>query len=155
MLTRRNTFQRYYTQAGLRQYIESTLRTNAIALAPGVFLVFKDQAAEQRFQIGRSRTRIRFLRPSIPRLPRTPKPAKQPPAPRPTKEPQPRRPDPWELCPTEFNELCQRWVELGREPALDEFDHHQELETTFGSLRRAMKVSWERLDHDAMAVART
>ena len=154
VLTRRNTFQRYYTQAGLRQYIESTLRTNAIALAPGVFLVFKDQAAEQRFQIGRSRTRIRFLRPSIPRLPRPPKPAKPPPAPRPPKEPKPRRPDPWELCPAEFDELCQRWVDLGREPALDEFDHHQELETAFGSLGRAMKASWERLDHDAMAVAR-
>lgn len=167
VLTRRNTFQRYYTQAELRQYIEITLRTGAIALAPGVFLVFKDQAAEQRFQIGRSRTPIRFLRPPIPRLSRAPKPPKQakepkvraptvkvPPAPRPPKEPKPRKPDPWELCPAEFDELCRRWAELGREPTLDEFDHHQELETAFGSLGRATKAAWARLNHDAMETTR-
>ncbi len=164
VLTRRNTFQKYYSQAELRQYVEGTLRTGAIALAPGVFSVFKDPAAEQRFQIGRSRTRVRFLRPPVPRLPRPPKPPKEPkvrvpkvelpPAPRPPKEPKPPKPDPWEVCPVEFGQLCRRWTELGREPALDEFDHHQELETAFGSLGRAMKAAWELLDHEAMEAAR-
>ncbi|MBF0355956.1 MAG: DNA phosphorothioation-associated putative methyltransferase [Alphaproteobacteria bacterium] len=164
VLTRRNTFQKYYNQAELRQYVEGTLRTGAIALAPGVFLVFKDPAAEQRFQIGRSRTRIRFLRPPVPRLPRPPKPPKEPkvrvpkvklpPAPWPRNEPKPCKPDPRELCPAEFDLLCRRWAELGREPAQGEFDHHQELETAFGSLGRAMKAAWERLDHEAMEAAR-
>jgi DNA phosphorothioation-associated putative methyltransferase len=166
VLTRRNTFQRYYTQAELRQYVESTLRTNAIALAPGVFLVFKDQAAEQRFQIGRSRSRIRFLRPSLPRLPRPPRPprvptarqsgsgAETPPVPRVPKAPAPRRPDPWELCAEEFDDLCRQWEALGREPVLDEIRYREELEKAFGSLPRAMKAALARLDHDALGTAR-
>lgn len=164
VLTRRNTFQRYYTQAELRQYIESTLCTGAIALAPGVFLVFKDQDAEQRFQIGRSRTRIRFLRSPVLKLPRLSKPPKEPkirrpkaqPPPnlKPPKEPKPRKLDPWELCSVEFDKLCCRWADLGREPALDEFEYHQELETAFGSLGRALKAAWDRMDHEAMEAAR-
>ena len=49
VLTKRNTFQKYYTQSELRSYIESTLKANAIAVSPGIFFVFKDELEEQTF----------------------------------------------------------------------------------------------------------
>lgn len=164
VLTRRNTFQKYYSQSELRQYVESILQTAAIALAPGVFLVFKDAAAEQRFQISRSRTPIRFHRSTAARLPRPSKLSKEPnlripglvlpSPPRPPKAPTPRKPAPWDLCPAEFGQLCRRWVELGRQPALDEFEHHRSLETAFGTVGRAMEAAWEQLDREATQAAR-
>lgn len=49
VLTKRNTFQKYYAQSELRSYIESTLDTSAIAVSPGIFFVFKDELEEQTF----------------------------------------------------------------------------------------------------------
>jgi hypothetical protein len=49
VLTKRNTFQKYYAQSELRSYIETTLDTNAIAVSPGIFFVFKDELEEQTF----------------------------------------------------------------------------------------------------------
>jgi DNA phosphorothioation-associated putative methyltransferase len=42
VLTKRNTFQKYYTRSELRSYIETSLNTDAIAIGPGIFFVFKD-----------------------------------------------------------------------------------------------------------------
>jgi DNA phosphorothioation-associated putative methyltransferase len=49
VITKRNTFQKYYTQSELRSYIETTLKTDAIAVSPGIFFVFKDELEEQTF----------------------------------------------------------------------------------------------------------
>jgi DNA phosphorothioation-associated putative methyltransferase len=49
VLTKRNTFQKYYTQSELRSYIETALSSNAIAVSPGIFFVFKDEIEEQIF----------------------------------------------------------------------------------------------------------
>ena len=49
VLTKRNTFQKYYTQSELRSYIETNLNTNAIAVGAGIFFVFKDEIEEQTF----------------------------------------------------------------------------------------------------------
>jgi DNA phosphorothioation-associated putative methyltransferase len=49
VLTKRNTFQKYYTQSELRSYIETTLNTNAIAVSPGIFFVFQNELDEQAF----------------------------------------------------------------------------------------------------------
>jgi DNA phosphorothioation-associated putative methyltransferase len=48
-LTSRNTFQKYYSQAQLRDFIEHVLDDTAIAVGPGVFFVFRDKLLEQRF----------------------------------------------------------------------------------------------------------
>lgn len=162
VLTRRNTFQRYYTQAGLREYVEHTLRTPALALAPGVFLVFKNAAAEQDFQLRRSRTRPRIRFPALPRplklskLPKPPRPPREPKA-RPTrvpKPPAPPKPEPWEKCPDAFLSLCRTWQDLGREPFPDEVEQRQDLQEAFGSWPRALRAAWKRLDQLAIDVAR-
>jgi DNA phosphorothioation-associated putative methyltransferase len=48
-ISSRNTFQKYFTQAQLRDFIEHTLDESAIAAGPGVFFVFRDKDLEQRF----------------------------------------------------------------------------------------------------------
>ena len=77
VLTGRNTFQKYYTQAELQQFIESVLDESAIPIAPGVFYVFKDRMVEQRFHSNRTSSRFRALRAAIdnPNLPAATDPA--------------------------------------------------------------------------------
>jgi DNA phosphorothioation-associated putative methyltransferase len=75
-LSSRNTFQKYFTQAQLRDFIEHTLDENTIASGPGVFLVFRDKALEQRFLTKRYGQRAPtvlsrgWVRPRIERTPR-------------------------------------------------------------------------------------
>ena len=57
VLTSRNTFQKYYTQSELRNYIETALSESAIAVSPGIFFVFRDKLEEQRFLSDRQHVR--------------------------------------------------------------------------------------------------
>ena len=55
--TQRNTFQKYYAQDELRRYVEATLGANAVAVAPGICLVFRDPMDEQLFLLARQQVR--------------------------------------------------------------------------------------------------
>lgn len=58
--TSTGTFQKLYLQAELREWIDATLKTRAVAAAPGVFFVFRHPALEQSWLLQRvSRTRHR------------------------------------------------------------------------------------------------
>ena len=56
-LTQRSTFQKYFTQAELKEFIESAVDADAIPVAPGIMFVFADKHAEQSFLYGRQRSR--------------------------------------------------------------------------------------------------
>jgi DNA phosphorothioation-associated putative methyltransferase len=56
-LTRRNTFQKLYSQSELREWINASLGVQSLAAAPGVFLVFKDKELEQTYVSSRYRRR--------------------------------------------------------------------------------------------------
>ncbi|WP_208353576.1 DNA phosphorothioation-associated putative methyltransferase [Pseudaestuariivita rosea] len=76
-LTSRQTFQKYYTQAELRDFVGSVLNVEPIAVGQGIFLVFRDELEEQRYllrrQIGfRGREHRAVPKPSAPQKP-TPK----------------------------------------------------------------------------------
>ena len=58
VLTRSNTFQKYFEQQELQQYIEDALETTAVPVALGVFYVFRDPAEQQDFLSARSRRAI-------------------------------------------------------------------------------------------------
>jgi DNA phosphorothioation-associated putative methyltransferase len=62
VLTSRGTFQKYFDQSELKQYIETELCTEAIPASVGVFYIFKDEASRQEFLANRFRRR-----PAIPR----------------------------------------------------------------------------------------
>ena len=52
-LTSRQTFQKYYTQAELRDFIVSVLNVEPLAVGQGIFLVFRDELEEQRYLLRR------------------------------------------------------------------------------------------------------
>ena len=55
--TQRNTFQKYFAQDEFRGYIESTLGVNAVPVAAGICLVFRDAMDEQLFLLARQQVR--------------------------------------------------------------------------------------------------
>ena len=57
-LTNRNTFQKYYEQSELQQFIEDTLNTSALPVGPGVFYIFKDPVSQQSFLANRTKRKI-------------------------------------------------------------------------------------------------
>lgn len=65
ILTRRNTFQKYFEQQELQQYIEDALETTAVPAGLGVFYVFRDPAEQQDFLAGRSRRAIDWTQISV------------------------------------------------------------------------------------------
>lgn len=55
--TQRNTFQKYFSQDEFRRYVEETLDTNAVPIAPGICMVFRDTLNEQLFLAARQQVR--------------------------------------------------------------------------------------------------
>ncbi|MCY4058413.1 MAG: DNA phosphorothioation-associated putative methyltransferase [Gammaproteobacteria bacterium] len=55
--TQRNTFQKYYAQDEFRSYVEKTLGANAIPIAAGICIVFKNAVEEQLFLLARQQVR--------------------------------------------------------------------------------------------------
>ena len=53
MVTRKRTFQKFFAQDELRDWIQSTIGRSCVAAAPGVFYVFRETADEQTFVAGR------------------------------------------------------------------------------------------------------
>lgn len=117
-LSSRNTFQKYFTQAQLRDFIEHVLDEAAIAVGPGVFFVFKDKQLEQRFLQGRYGARAASaLQGAWLRLGRVARER----APRREREPRPNREETFLAAhQAPLHALWLAHVELGRPPAPDE-----------------------------------
>lgn len=142
-MTSRKTFQKYFTQAQLRDFIEHTLEENAIASGPGVFFVFRDKALEQLFlsrRYGHRSPTVLFGR-RIRELPR-----RQRAIDRNTRVFEQHR----EL----LSGLWLRMLELGRRPEKEEVANLQELEASIGSLARAIRLVEERFDARELDLAR-
>jgi len=74
-ITSRGTFQKYFSQPELKDYIEHVLHEEVFMVGPGIALVFKNKDAQQRFAVGRYRTSdvaIRLLTANRPRISRDP-----------------------------------------------------------------------------------
>lgn len=86
-LSTRGTFQKYFTQAEIKSLLEVSLGEEAIAVAPGVLLVFRDKIEEQRFLARRHRQArdVTALLRAVP-PPRLRPPKATPGAPRPPRE---------------------------------------------------------------------
>lgn len=52
-LTSRKTFQKYFSQEQLKSFISEVLNIEPVAVATGIFFVFKDEIALQEYQINR------------------------------------------------------------------------------------------------------
>ena len=56
-ITSRGTFQKFFNQRELREWIERILNVNATSAAPGIFYVFRDEHTRSRFIASRYRRR--------------------------------------------------------------------------------------------------
>lgn len=129
-LTQRNTFQKYFTQAELKEFVETVLDTEAIPVAPGIVFVFSDKQSEQRFLFGRQRNHhaLRLLGYRRER---------QVPTPRPPRETRTQK-----LLITHgalVDEIWNCMLALGRTPVEGEFAHTNESILAFGSWGRALR----------------
>jgi DNA phosphorothioation-associated putative methyltransferase len=57
VLTGHGTFQKFYSQAELRTWVDSTLGVESIAAAPGIFLVFREEPDANEYMIQNRRRR--------------------------------------------------------------------------------------------------
>ena len=125
VLTTRNTFQKYFDQQELQQYIEDALETSAIPVALGVFYVFRDPIEQQDFLSARSRRTIDWTQIST-RLglggPRTM----------------------WKALYDAHKELLDGFgtmaLAMGRFPAKTEFGRLPEVDEQLGSAKRALRA---------------
>jgi len=160
-LSSRNTFQKYYSQAQLRNFIEHTLDENAIAVVPGVFFVFRDKELEQRFLVARyGRQRQPTAQGwSYARQAKTAKPARPS---RPPKEPRMPRPTVdrtsllFEAHQEDFDRLWQRFLELGRPADMHEVDEalRDRLERLHSSWMRITRVTLDRFPASELDASR-
>ncbi len=58
ILTKRNTFQKYYQQAELKEYIDRILTVDALPIGLGIFLVFRDDCQAESFRAERLYSRL-------------------------------------------------------------------------------------------------
>ncbi len=126
VLTKRNTFQKYFDQPELQQYVEDALETTVVPVSLGIFYVFRDPVAQQDFIEARTRRTIDWTQISA-RLGLG----------------QPRR-SRWELFYEQHQELLDAFwttvLRLGRLPAPEEFERHAELRELMGSPKRALRL---------------
>jgi DNA phosphorothioation-associated putative methyltransferase len=138
VLTSRHTFQKYFTQAELKEFIDHTLSADAIAVGVGIFFVFKDADAEQKFQSGRQRSRSKLIR-----LVERQK----------TIKPPSKREERYQERLAAIQNLRLVWLTLGRQPFKDEVQDLELLEQTFGSFAKAIRFMMEETDKDVLMQA--
>lgn len=148
-LTSHNTFQKYYSQLQLRDFIEATLDEPAIAVGPGVFFVFRDKALEQRFFVGRYGRKASFAM-SRGWVPQRPASSDRLPKEKAIKLPKIDKETALFLAhEAVFQSLWECQCRLGRPPEAIEVDTIilQQLGNLKLSLARALRMIEKRLDH--------
>lgn len=144
ILTSRNTFQKYHTQGELRAYLAEVLDEEPVAVGPGIFYVFKDKDAEQRFLSGRQENRRNVLR--LTQLSRPEKIA------RPARRDQAR--EKYERHRELLESLWESCLMLGRDPERGEVSDSDTIATHFGSLPAALRFIKSRKNPEVLEQAR-
>ena len=141
VLTNRNTFQKYFDQQELQQYIEDALECQAAPVALGIFYVFRDPAEHQQFLLSRSRraidwtdinAKLQFVRPL----------------------PGAGRISAWQKLYDAHKDLVEDFwntvLQLGRIPDVTEFGRSEELTQTIGSPKRTLGLLLKEGRQDAL-----
>ncbi|CCK76815.1 conserved hypothetical protein [Oleispira antarctica RB-8] len=137
VLTQRNTFQKYYYQAELQSYLELALEENAIALGPGVFVIFKDKVEEQRYLLERQKSRKSWRQLSQPVKAITQKQSK----------------DIYSKHKILLEDFWYTCLELARVPQNDEFDLSDQIRQICGSHIKAFSTCIHIYEQDSFDLA--
>ncbi|MDQ7049700.1 MAG: DNA phosphorothioation-associated putative methyltransferase [Enterobacterales bacterium] len=122
VITSRNTFQKYYGQSEFKYFLETCLGEDAIAVGQGIFIIFKDKIEEQNFLLKRQQIK-RDWNQLTQRLKKTPEKII-------TKDIIDKNAELFD----DFWELC---LDLGRLPAIPEFEFSQQIRKVAGSHKKA------------------
>jgi len=157
-LSSRNTFQKYYSQAQLRDFIEHTLDESAIAVVPGAFFVFRDKELEQRFLAGRYGRRSHSSAQdwSYARRAKPSRPARTPREPREQRSALDRTTTLFTRHQEDFQQLWSRFLELGRPADKHEADDtlRGQLEQSIGSWAKITRIALDRFPQGELDAAR-
>lgn len=145
VVTSRGTFQKYFTQAELQQFLESVLDVDAYPAAPGICYVFKDRLLEQTYLLRKSGDHSRIARARLAAVSKL-----RPQQPRSSRA----------VAAVESEEalayLARLWstcLELGRPPEIEEFPDVETARRLFRSPNRAITTALSRNDPEALARA--
>ena len=133
ILTKRNTFQKYYQQAELKEYIDRILAVDALPIGLGVFLVFRHECQAESFRAARLYTRMNTPRVRI----------------------ESKR---FEDYQVQLEPLLNFLTQRGRVPVKGELPASVELNREFGNLNRAFQLiltATDEADWDAIAYQRS
>ena len=122
VLTKINTFQKYYAQSEIRYYIESTLNDKAIPIGQGIFYIFKDKLEEQSFLIERQYINRNWQQKTTRELQTRPKAIKK---------------SMIEKNIELFSDYWKMTLNLGRIPANNEFEFSDQIRKISGSHMKA------------------
>lgn len=59
-VTSRNTFQKYYEQNELKQFVDEVLKTDAVPVGLGIYFIFRDESQAESFRASRFRSRTTY-----------------------------------------------------------------------------------------------
>ncbi|SEF27972.1 DNA phosphorothioation-associated putative methyltransferase [Variovorax sp. NFACC27] len=154
-LTSRNTFQKYFSQSELKDYVEHALQRNVFMVGPGVAFVFANTEAEQRFSAGRYRRKNVALRLLVTRAPRPASPqtirkvkAREPPPPRHS-----RAEEKFTAARPLLDDLWTTTLELGRAPEADEVTNLAAINADLGGLPKALRLLARHYDYTLVGAA--
>lgn len=135
VITQRKTFQKYFTQAEIRDFLEKVLNEDVTPVAPGVVYIFRDKDLEQRFLANRfssGRNRLRNLSRHL----REPK----------QKFKIDQAAEKYAMYREPLDRLLELWLSLGRQPEKSEVDDLLVITHGFGSLSKALRFLEHRTD---------
>ena len=144
ILTNRNTFQKYFRQDELRQYIEDVIEVPPVAVGLGIFYVFRSVEEQQAFLANRNRHGIDWLKLSKRLHPQAKRPQRE------QKVKRPPKPDIYELHEELLDAFWARMLDLGRLPLQNEFERYEELLSAVGSLAKARALFTRRFGEDTL-----
>lgn len=154
-LTSRNTFQKYYSQSELKDYIEQALHRDAFMVGPGVAFVFASGEAEQRFSAGRYRRKNVALRLLTTRTPKPVKPKglRAVKARKPRARHRSRAEQQFAAAEPLLDELWATMLELGRAPEADEVTNLVAIDADLGGLPKALSLVVRHYDQTMLNAA--
>jgi DNA phosphorothioation-associated putative methyltransferase len=138
IVTSRGTFQKYFSQSELREFIESTLVIKTVAVGAGLFYVFKDEIDEQEFLVTRQRVK-REWKQLVQRDCQSPSVDYQAVI---------------EKHLDLFKDFWNTCLDFGRPLANDEFERSEEIRRIIGSHRKALDASKEYFDEEDYEAAK-
>jgi DNA phosphorothioation-associated putative methyltransferase len=141
ILTQKKTFQKYFKQDELQNFIEKVLDTTAIAITPGIFYVFRSPIDQQEFISQRNKREINWEEISRKLYPDRAERLKL------------KRQELYDQNKELLDAFWNRMLDLGRIPQKSEFEGYEELRNKIGTQNTAKRIFIEKFGENTLKEA--